>query len=115
MTGFCWGGGTTNWLATALGADLHAGVPYYGAAAETAGVAKIKAPLLAQLAENDERINSMYPTYQDERRRRACATRCTRIPARSTASTTTPPRATREAAAKQSWDRTVAFFKKNLA
>src|SRR5262245_19028610 len=52
-TGFCWGGGTTNWLAATLGADLQAGVPYYGAAAPTADVPKIKAPLLVQIAEND--------------------------------------------------------------
>jgi len=43
VTGFCWGGGTTNFLAVALGADLHAGAPFYGAAAETAGVPKVKA------------------------------------------------------------------------
>ena len=36
VTGFCWGGGTTNFLAAALGADMQAGVPFYGAAAETA-------------------------------------------------------------------------------
>src|SRR5580765_1802771 len=28
-TGFCWGGGTTNWLATTLGTDLQAAAPYY--------------------------------------------------------------------------------------
>ena len=48
VTGFCWGGGTTNFLAATLGADMQAGVPYYGAAAETAAVPKIKAPLLIQ-------------------------------------------------------------------
>ena len=32
VTGFCWGGSTTNFLAVALGADLKAGVPFYGAA-----------------------------------------------------------------------------------
>src|SRR5687768_9303903 len=50
-TGFCWGGGTTNFLAVAMGSDLQAGVPYYGAAADTASVPKIKAPLLVHLAE----------------------------------------------------------------
>src|SRR6184192_3119739 len=40
VTGFCWGGGTTNWLATALGPDMHAGAPFYGAAAATADVSK---------------------------------------------------------------------------
>ena len=39
-TGFCWGGGTTNFLAVAMGSDLQAGAPYYGVAAETAGVRK---------------------------------------------------------------------------
>src|SRR5712664_2968094 len=43
VTGFCYGGGVVNYLATALGADMHAGAPYYGAAPATAEVAKIKA------------------------------------------------------------------------
>src|SRR5881296_3715610 len=60
VTGFCWGGGTTNFLATALGADMHAGAPFYGAAPATAEVAKIKAPLLIQYAESDPRINEMW-------------------------------------------------------
>src|SRR5215831_806970 len=64
VTGFCWGGGTTNFLAATLGADMKAGVPFYGAAAETARVAEIKAPLLIQYAENDERINAMWPAFE---------------------------------------------------
>lgn len=32
VTGFCWGGDTTNFLAAAMGADMHADVPFYGAA-----------------------------------------------------------------------------------
>jgi carboxymethylenebutenolidase len=35
-TGFCWGGGMVNRLAVELGADLAAGVPFYGAAAALA-------------------------------------------------------------------------------
>ncbi len=35
VTGFCWGGSTTNYLPTAMGADLTAGAPYYGAAVLT--------------------------------------------------------------------------------
>src|SRR5690242_17718700 len=46
VTGFCWGGSTTNFLAVTLGADLQAGAPFYGAAAETASVPEIKASLL---------------------------------------------------------------------
>jgi carboxymethylenebutenolidase len=63
VTGFCWGGGTVNYLAVALGADLQAAVPYYGAAPVTAAVKDIKAPLLIQYAEKDERINAMWPEY----------------------------------------------------
>ena len=42
-TGFCSGGGTANWLAVTLGADLQAAVPFYGVAVETSSVPKIKA------------------------------------------------------------------------
>ena len=54
VTGFCWGGGTTNYLAVTLGADMHAGVPFYGS-----GVPSIKAPLLIHYAENDEGISAL--------------------------------------------------------
>src|SRR5215213_499597 len=64
VTGFCWGGGTTNWLAATLGADVQAGVPFYGAAAETAAVPAIKAALLIQYAGNDAGINAMWPTFE---------------------------------------------------
>ncbi|MGD8939917.1 MAG: dienelactone hydrolase family protein, partial [Gammaproteobacteria bacterium] len=63
-TGFCWGGGMVNNLAVILGKDLNAGVPFYGAAPATAEVPKIKAPLLLHFAENDQRINSMWPDYE---------------------------------------------------
>src|SRR3954462_9322604 len=63
-TGFCWGGSTTNFLAVSLGADLKAAVPFYGAAAETAAVPQIKAALLIQYAENDERVNASWPAYE---------------------------------------------------
>src|SRR6185503_4661500 len=63
-TVFCWGGGMTNNLAVAMGADLSAGVPFYGAAPAAAEVAKIKAPLLIQYAGTDERINAMWPEYE---------------------------------------------------
>jgi dienelactone hydrolase len=64
VTGFCWGGSTTNFLAVTLGPDLQAGVPFYGGAPETARVASIKAPLLIQYAETDERVNAMWPAYE---------------------------------------------------
>jgi len=114
-TGFCWGGGTVNYLAVALGDELQAGVPFYGAAAETASVPKIKAPLLIQYAENDERVNSMWPAFE-------AALKANRVPHQMHMYPGTQhgfhndstPRYS-EAAAKLAWERTVAFFKKNLA
>jgi carboxymethylenebutenolidase len=114
-TGFCWGGGTTNYLAVAMGADLQAAVPFYGAAAETASVPKIKAPILAHLAENDPRINEMYPAYEDALKKAGA-----RYTIHVYAGTqhgfhnNSTPRYN-EAAAKLAWDRTVEFFRKNLA
>ena len=114
VTGFCWGGGTTNWLATALGPDMQAGVPYYGAAAETASVPQIKAPLLVQLAENDERINSMYPAYETALKAAGVPYEVFVYPGTQHGFHTNSTPRYNEAAAKLSWDRTIAFFKKSL-
>lgn len=63
-TGFCWGGGTVNWLATEMGADLKAGVPFYGSAPDADAVANIEAALMIQTAEDDERINAQWPAFE---------------------------------------------------
>ncbi|MDD9999121.1 MAG: dienelactone hydrolase family protein, partial [Rhodospirillaceae bacterium] len=63
-TGFCWGGGMTNRLAVALGEDLSAGVPFYGAAPASGDVASIRAAMMIQYAETDERINAMWPDFE---------------------------------------------------
>ena len=115
VTGFCWGGGTTNWLATVLGADMHAGVPYYGIAAETASVSKIKSPLLVQLAEQDARINESYPTFEQELKKAGVRYEIHMYPGTQHGFHNNSTPRYNEAAAKLSWDRTIAFFKKNLA
>ncbi len=61
--GFCWGGGIVNMLATRV-PDLAAAVPFYGNTPPTDDVPKIKAPLLIHYAENDPRINAMWPDYE---------------------------------------------------
>lgn len=114
-TGFCWGGGTTNFLAVTLGSDLQAAVPYYGAAAETASVPKIKAPLLIQYAENDERINAMWPAYEAALKAAEAPYEAHFYPGTQHGFHNNSTPRYNEAAAKLSWDRTVAFFKKNLA
>ncbi|MDJ0686358.1 MAG: dienelactone hydrolase family protein [Alphaproteobacteria bacterium] len=62
--GFCWGGGTVNYLAVEMGSDLLAGVPYYGRSAPSEDVPRIQAPLLIQSASDDPRINDMWPEFE---------------------------------------------------
>jgi len=63
-TGFCWGGGTTNFLAVQMGNDLHAGAPFYGSAPSAEDVASIQAPLVVHNAEDDKRINGQWPDFE---------------------------------------------------
>ncbi|MGE0578753.1 dienelactone hydrolase family protein [Reyranella sp.] len=114
-TGFCWGGSTTNFLAVALGADLQAAVPFYGAAAETASVPKIKAPLLIQYAEKDERINAMWPAYEAALKANEVAYEAYFYPGTQHGFHNNSTPRYNEAAARLAWERTVGFFRKNLA
>ena len=114
VTGFCWGGGTTNYLAVALGAEMHAGVPFYGAAAETASVPKIKAPLLIHYAENDAGINGMRPAFEAALKANGVPHEMHMYPGTLHGFHNNSTPRYNEAAAKLAWERTVAFFKKNL-
>jgi carboxymethylenebutenolidase len=114
-TGFCWGGGAVNFLAVAMGRDLNAGVPFYGAAAETAGVPKIKAPLLIQYAETDPRINEMWPAFEAALKAAGVPHEMHRYPGTQHGFHNNSTPRYHEAAARLAWDRTVAFFRTNLA
>jgi carboxymethylenebutenolidase len=112
VTGFCFGGGVANTLAVRMGADLAAAVPYYGAAPAAADVAKIKAAVLAHHGELDTRLAEAWPAYD-------AALKAAGVPhegyiypkANHGFHNDTTPRYD-EAAAKQSWDRTLAWFNK---
>jgi carboxymethylenebutenolidase len=114
-TGFCWGGGTTNWLAATLGSDLQAAAPYYGVAAATAEVSKIKAPIVAHLADSDPRVNETYPTYEQELKRAGAHFEVHKYAGTQHGFHNNSTPRYDEAAAKLSWQRTVALFKKTLA
>lgn len=115
VTGFCWGGGTTNFLAATLGADMHAGAPFYGAAAETASIPSIKAALLIHYAENDERINAMWPAFEAALKSAGVRHEMHIYPGtlHGFHNNSTPRH--HEPSAKLAWDRTVAHFKTYLA
>jgi carboxymethylenebutenolidase len=114
-TGFCWGGGMTNQLAVALGADLAAGVPYYGAAPTAEEAQKFKAAMLIQYAGTDERINAQWPAY--EAAMKAAGVRYEHYVYEGTQHgfhNNSTPRYD-EKAANLSWDRALAHFRKHLA
>ena len=115
VTGFCSGGGTANYLAVAMGADLQAAAPFYGAPAETASVPKIKAAILAHLAGNDPRINEMYPTYEQALKAAGVRYEIQMYPGTQHGFHNDSTPRYNEAAAKLAWQRTMAFFKQNLA
>jgi carboxymethylenebutenolidase len=64
VVGFCYGGGVANLLATRLGGELQAVVPFYGMAPALDAVPGIKARLLLHFGEKDERINASWPAYE---------------------------------------------------
>ena len=112
--GFCYGGGMVNFLATRL-PDLKAAVPFYGNQPPVEDVDKIKAPLLIHYAENDERINAGWPTYEKALKEHHKKYEAFTYPGTQHGfNNDTTPRYDAEAA-KLAWTRTVEFFKKHLS
>ncbi|HEX8474076.1 MAG TPA: dienelactone hydrolase family protein [Pyrinomonadaceae bacterium] len=112
--GFCFGGGMVNQLAVRLGADLNAGVAFYGRQAGADDVPKISAPLLLHYAGNDQRVNEGIAAYEAalKANRRAYASHMYEGKQHGFHNDTTPRYD--EAAAKLAWARTLDFFNKHL-
>jgi len=64
--GFCFGGYIVNYLVAVDSNLIQAGVPFYGTPAAKALRQNIKAPLLIQLGELDERVNNTWPEYEQD-------------------------------------------------
>jgi carboxymethylenebutenolidase len=111
--GFCYGGGIVNMLATQV-PELLAGVAFYGSAPNLPDVPKIKAAMLIQSAEVDERINASWPAY--EAALKAANVKYERYQYPGTQhgfNNDTTPRFNAEQA-KVAWERTLAHFNKHL-
>ena len=112
--GFCFGGGVVNTMATRF-PDLAAAVPYYGPQAPAADVPKINAPLLAHYASSDERINAGIAAFEAALKANGKKYEIHIYPnTQHGFHNDTTPRYD-EAAAKLSWQRTLAHFRKHLA
>jgi carboxymethylenebutenolidase len=113
VVGFCWGGAVAHTLATRM-PDLGAAVPFYGNNPPPAEAAKVKAPLLVHLAEDDDRINKAWPEYAKALEAAGATFEMHMYPGTNHGfNNDTTPRFD-EAAAKLAWQRTVDFFNKHL-
>lgn len=66
--GFCWGGSTSYYLATA-DPDLDAAVVYYGGSPDTERLSSVAAPVLGLYGGDDARVNATIPAATDEMKR----------------------------------------------
>jgi carboxymethylenebutenolidase len=112
--GFCYGGGIVNFLATQL-PDLAAAVPFYGSQPKPEDVAKIKAPMLINYADKDDRINAGIPAFEEALKAAKVKYEIFKYEGTQHGfNNDTTPRYDK-GAATLAWTRTIAFFKKNLA
>jgi carboxymethylenebutenolidase len=112
-TGFCFGGGIANLLATRI-PELRAAVPFYGSAPPLSDVPKIKAELLLHFGGNDARTNAGWPPYEEALKQ--AGRRYTAFVyegAEHGFNNDTTPRFDK-AAATLAWSRTLALFKRTL-
>jgi len=113
-TGFCWGGAMTNQVAVNA-PDLNAAVPYYGRQPSAEDVAKIKAPVMAHYAENDQGINAGIAAFEEALKKNNIEYQIFTYPGTGHAfNNDTNPSRYNEEAAKLAWQRTVGFFKEKL-
>jgi carboxymethylenebutenolidase len=112
--GFCFGGGMVNQLAVRLGADLNAGVAFYGRQAGLDDVPKISAPLLFNYAGNDQRVNEGIAAYEAalNANNKVYTSHMYEGKQHGFHNDTTPRYD--ETAAKVAWTRTLEFFDKYL-
>jgi carboxymethylenebutenolidase len=112
--GFCFGGGMVNQLAVRLGADLNAGVAFYGRQAGADDVPKISAPLLLHYAGNDQGVNAGIANYEAALKANKKKYQLHMYEGKQHGfHNDTTPRYD-EAAAKLAWARTLEWFNKYL-
>ena len=113
VVGFCYGGGMTHTLTTRL-PELNAAVPFYGNQPPVEDAAKVKTPLLIHFAAVDERINASWPAYEAALKAAGVNFTAYQYPGTQHGfNNDTTPRYD-AAAAKLAWERTLAFFNRQL-
>lgn len=113
--GFCYGGGVVNNLAIIMGADLNAGIPFYGLAPTLENISEIQAALMINYAEDDPRINASREAYREAlKANNKNFVMHTYEGTRHGFHNNSTPRYN-ETQAKIAWERTISFFKQYLS
>lgn len=113
--GFCFGGYVVNMLAAVLGDQLNAGVPFYGTPAAEEIRKNIKAPLLIQLAELDERVNASWPEYEKDLKALGATYTMHLYPGANHGFHNDSTDRYDKEQADLAWQRTIDFFEKHLS
>jgi carboxymethylenebutenolidase len=113
--GFCWGGDMVNRLATAA-PDLAAAVVFYGLSPPALDAVRIKARMLLHYAGLDQRVNATVPAFEEAMKAAGVSyTKFVYDGAQHAFNDDTAGARYNERAAKEAWDRTIAFFRTTLA
>ncbi|HOY12191.1 MAG TPA: dienelactone hydrolase family protein [Saprospiraceae bacterium] len=113
VVGFCFGGWISNMMAVRV-PDLKAAVPFYGGQPTAADVPQIKAPLLIHYGALDTRVNEGWPAYEAALKENNKTYEAYIYEnANHGFHNDSTPRFDKDAAAL-AWQRTIAFFTKNL-
>jgi carboxymethylenebutenolidase len=113
-TGFCWGGAMTNNVAVNA-PDLNAAVPYYGRQPAPEDVAKIKAPIMAHYAGNDQGINAGIQAFEEALKKNGKEYQIFMYEGAAHAfNNDSNKERYHPEAAKLAWGRTIGFFKEKL-
>ncbi len=114
VVGFCFGGAMTGRLAAELPDIIDAGVPFYGSPPPADKIAAIKAPLLVQLGELDERVNQQWPAAEALFQQHKVNYKIELYPASHHGFHNDSTARYNEAMAELAWQRTLAFFRMHL-
>jgi carboxymethylenebutenolidase len=114
VVGFCFGGWIANMMAVEV-PDLAAAVPFYGGQPPTDMVPAINAPLMLHFGELDKRVNEGWPAYEAALKENGKEYQAFMYPNANHGFHNDTTGRYDEEAAKLAWERTIDFFRKNLA
>lgn len=112
--GFCFGGYIVNYLAAVDSTLLSAGVPFYGTPASKELRKNIKAPLMIQLGQLDERVNATWPEYETDLKAHNIPYQMHMYPGAHHGFHNDSTGRYDEKNAELAWQRTLAFFTQKL-